>query len=176
MHLHTDAHIRLENVQPQPTWRHFVPCWSSTAEASLMLMICLIFMLSYEPFIYCHYSSEDLRIKGLNGDVYISVPVMFLLWCFMMCSLNVLCFQSCTSYMFHRERISISGTVSIDMQGVPFVPRRNPWLWMTMPLVIDFDNCLFTISLPSLTINEPSLNHLRCLKPLSYHGTINHYW
>lgn len=35
------------------------------AKASLMLMICLILMLSYEPFIYCHYS-EDLQMGELR--------------------------------------------------------------------------------------------------------------
>ena len=34
------------------------------AKASVMLMICLILMLSYEPFIYCRYS-EDLQMGEL---------------------------------------------------------------------------------------------------------------
>lgn len=34
------------------------------AKASLMLMICLILMLCYEPFIYCNFS-KDLQMGEL---------------------------------------------------------------------------------------------------------------
>jgi len=50
--------------------------------ASLMLMICLILMLSYEPFIYCHYSEADWPSEYCpeydhNGGFVYSVFAMF---------------------------------------------------------------------------------------------------